>query len=47
MTDLDPMKTDLLAAIAAAATLEALDGIRVQALGKQGSITALLKTLGG
>jgi phenylalanyl-tRNA synthetase alpha chain len=47
MTDLDPMKTDLLAAIAAAATLEALDGVRVQALGKQGSITALLKTLGG
>ncbi|MET3827874.1 phenylalanyl-tRNA synthetase alpha chain [Sphingomonas sp. PvP055] len=47
MTDLDPMKTDLLAAIEAAATLEALDGVRVQALGKQGSITALLKTLGG
>ncbi|MDY7523990.1 phenylalanine--tRNA ligase subunit alpha [Sphingomonas sp. 10B4] len=47
MTDLDQMKTDLLAAIDAAATLDALEAVRVQGLGKQGSVTALLKTLGG
>ena len=47
MTDLDQMKTDLLAAIDAAETLDALEAVRVAALGKQGSVTALLKTLGG
>jgi phenylalanyl-tRNA synthetase alpha chain len=47
MTDLDQMKTDLLAAIDAAATLDALEAVRVQGLGKQGGVTALLKTLGG
>ena len=47
MTDLDQMKTDLLAAIDSAATLDALEAVRVAALGKAGSVTALLKTLGG
>ncbi|GGA51303.1 phenylalanine--tRNA ligase subunit alpha [Sphingomonas psychrolutea] len=47
MTDLDQMKTDLLAAIDSAATLDALEAVRVSALGKAGSVTALLKTLGG
>ncbi|WP_404373867.1 phenylalanine--tRNA ligase subunit alpha [Sphingomonas sp. MMS24-J45] len=47
MTDLDQMKTDLLAAIDSASSLDALEAVRVAALGKQGSVTALLKTLGG
>ncbi len=37
----------LLAAIDGAATLDALEAIRVAALGKAGSVTALMKTLGG
>jgi len=39
-------KTEALAAIAAAETLDALEAQRVAALGKQGWISALLKTLG-
>ena len=47
MTELDSLRTDLLAAVDAAETLDALEAVRVAALGKQGSVTALLKTLGG
>ena len=46
MTDIDQIRTDALAAIAAATTLDALEAARVALLGKQGSISALLKTLG-
>jgi len=45
VSDIDQQKTDLLAAIAAA-DLAALEDIRVAALGKSGSVTGLLKTLG-
>jgi phenylalanyl-tRNA synthetase alpha chain len=44
---IDKLHTETLAAIEAAATPEALEAVRVAAMGKQGSITALLKTLGG
>ena len=47
MTDLDHMRDNLLAAIEASGGLDALDTVRVGALGKQGSVTGLLKTLGG
>ncbi|RYD65366.1 MAG: phenylalanine--tRNA ligase subunit alpha, partial [Sphingomonadales bacterium] len=47
MTDLDQLKADLLAAIDAATGVDALEAVRVQALGKQGNVTGLLKTLGG
>jgi phenylalanyl-tRNA synthetase alpha chain len=47
MTDLDLMRDHMLTAIAAAAGLDALDTVRVEALGKQGRVTQLLKTLGG
>ncbi len=47
MADLEQMKDDLLARIAAAPDLPALEAERVAALGKQGAVTALLKTLGG
>lgn len=46
MSDLDQLKSDLLAAIGSA-DLAALEEIRVAALGKSGSVTGLLKTLGG
>ncbi|OQW77449.1 MAG: phenylalanine--tRNA ligase subunit alpha [Proteobacteria bacterium ST_bin13] len=45
-TELDQMQTDMLAAIDAASGLDALDAVRVQALGKTGVITTLLKSLG-
>ncbi len=47
MNDLDQMREHLLAAIAASGGLDALDTVRVGALGKQGSVTGLLKMLGG
>ncbi len=46
MTDLNTLETDLSAQIAAAADVAALEAIRVAALGKSGSISGLLKTLG-
>ncbi len=45
--DLDRMKNDWLARIDAAGDLGALEAERVAALGKQGAVTGLLKTLGG
>ncbi|MDP1027938.1 phenylalanine--tRNA ligase subunit alpha [Sphingomonas sp. KR1UV-12] len=41
------MRAHMLAAVEAAPGLDALDAVRVDALGKQGRITQLLKTLGG
>lgn len=46
MTDLAKLQTEILAAIEAAATPDALEAVRIDALGKQGSVSALLKTLG-
>jgi phenylalanyl-tRNA synthetase alpha chain len=46
MTDINTLQSDTLAAIAAADSIDTLEGVRVAALGKQGSISALLKTLG-
>lgn len=45
--DIETLQTDLMAAIGSADTLEALEAVRVSALGKQGSVSALLKTMGG
>ena len=47
MTDIDTLQADILAQIAAAASPEALEVVRVGAMGKSGAVTALLKTLGG
>ncbi|HEX8223154.1 MAG TPA: phenylalanine--tRNA ligase subunit alpha [Allosphingosinicella sp.] len=47
MSDLDQLSGDLLARIVSAADLAALEAERVAALGKQGAVTQLLKTLGG
>lgn len=46
-TDPDQMRSELLNAITAVNDSDALEAIRVRALGKSGTITALLKTLGG
>jgi phenylalanyl-tRNA synthetase alpha chain len=46
MTDLTQLETDLTAQITAAPDAAALEQIRVSALGKSGSVSALLKTLG-
>jgi phenylalanyl-tRNA synthetase alpha chain len=45
--DIETLQTELMAAIDSANTLEALEAVRVSALGKQGSVSALLKTMGG
>ncbi|MBI1205890.1 MAG: phenylalanine--tRNA ligase subunit alpha [Azospirillum sp.] len=44
---LDSLKSELLAAVAAAGDLSALDEVRVTALGKKGRVTGLMKELGG
>ncbi len=46
MTEVSALKSGLLADIAAADTLEAVEALRIGALGKSGVITGLLKTLG-
>ena len=46
MSNIEKLQSETLAAIAAAETLEALDGVRVAALGKQGNISLLMKTMG-
>lgn len=47
MIDIKNLKDEIVPLISKAETLESLDEIRVQALGKKGKITALMKTLGG
>jgi phenylalanyl-tRNA synthetase alpha chain len=46
MTDLNTLQSQILAAIETANSPDALDSVRINALGKQGSVSALLKTLG-
>jgi phenylalanyl-tRNA synthetase alpha chain len=46
MTDLAALETELLGAVAGAADEGALEAVRVAALGRSGSISSLLKTLG-
>jgi phenylalanyl-tRNA synthetase alpha chain len=47
MSDIDTLGSDALGRIAAAQDLDTIEGLRVAFLGKQGSISGLLKTLGG
>ena len=46
MSDIENLGTDALARIAAAQDLDTVEALRVEFLGKQGSISSLLKTLG-
>jgi phenylalanyl-tRNA synthetase alpha chain len=43
----EPLQSDLLAQIDAAESLDVLETVRIATLGKAGSVSALLKTLGG
>jgi phenylalanyl-tRNA synthetase alpha chain len=47
MTNIATLQTDLMGAIDSADTLGSLEAVRIAALGKQGSVSALLKTMGG
>jgi len=47
MNDIDQLRADVLAAVAAAADTAALEAVRVDALGKKGRVTGLMKNLGG
>jgi len=47
MTDIAALETEIASAIAKASDEATLEAVRVAALGKSGSVTALLKTLGG
>ena len=47
MTDIAALQSDILAAVQGAADEAALEAVRVGALGKKGSVTALLATMGG
>src|ERR1700704_6515545 len=46
MSDIDQLEAKILADIAAASDEAALEAVRIAALGKSGSVSALLKTLG-
>lgn len=46
MDDLDKIRAESLASVAAADSLDSLDAVRVATLGKKGSISALMATLG-
>ncbi len=46
MTDIATLQSEILAAVDAAESLDTLEALRIDALGKQGSVSALLKTLG-
>ncbi len=46
MVKIESLKAGLITAIEAADTLDALDAVRISALGKQGTVSALLKTMG-
>jgi phenylalanyl-tRNA synthetase alpha chain len=47
MTEIATLQTRLLSTIDTADTPDALEAVRIDALGKQGSVSALLKSLGG
>ncbi|MDF1792866.1 MAG: phenylalanine--tRNA ligase subunit alpha [Thalassobaculaceae bacterium] len=47
MANVEALEAELLAEVARAGDLEALDQVRITALGKKGRITAEMKTLGG
>jgi phenylalanyl-tRNA synthetase alpha chain len=47
MADISALQSDLLAQISAASDEAALEAVRVAALGKKGSVSELMKSLGG
>ncbi len=47
MSDLKELETEITSAIASAGDMAALEAVRVSSLGKKGSVSALMKSLGG
>src|SRR3954462_1888358 len=47
MSDLTQLEQEILGGVAAAGDEASLEAVRIAALGKSGSVSALLKTLGG
>jgi phenylalanyl-tRNA synthetase alpha chain len=47
MQDIDGLEREIVAAVSEAADIEALEAVRVKALGKKGQVTQLMKGLGG
>jgi phenylalanyl-tRNA synthetase alpha chain len=47
MSDMEHLRAEVLAAVTAATDLSALENVRVDALGKKGRVTGLMKSLGG
>ena len=47
MGDISSLQSDILAQVASAGDEAALEAVRVAALGKKGSVSELMKTLGG
>ena len=46
VSDIETLKSELLAEVVSAQSLDAIEAVRVKALGKAGQVTALLKTMG-
>ncbi|TIX68376.1 MAG: phenylalanine--tRNA ligase subunit alpha, partial [Mesorhizobium sp.] len=46
MSDMETLENSLMADIASAADEQAIEAVRVSALGKKGSVSEMLKTLG-
>ena len=46
MSEMETLETSLMSEIAAASDEQAIEAVRVSALGKKGSVSELLKTLG-
>ncbi|MER8607806.1 phenylalanine--tRNA ligase subunit alpha, partial [Mesorhizobium sp. M1233] len=46
MSDMETLENSLMAEIASAADEQAIEAVRVSALGKKGSVSEMLKTLG-
>ncbi|MSO99153.1 MAG: phenylalanine--tRNA ligase subunit alpha [Rhodospirillaceae bacterium] len=47
MNEIDQLRAEVLAAVNAASDMAALENVRVEALGKKGRVTGLMKNLGG
>ena len=47
MQNLEPLSSEILAAIDAAESLEALDNVRIETLGKKGRVSLMMRDLGG
>ena len=47
MQNLDALSSEILSAVSAADTIEALEAVRIDALGKKGRVSLMMRELGG